>query len=314
MKRQTWISLALAAAAVTAASGAAAHGIVGKRFFPATLSVDDPFVADELSLPTITSTKDPASGDEPASRNLAISADIAKTITRDFGIEIGRAWIHQKPDGGVSASGWDNLEAGAKYQFYKDEASESVASIGVDWDIGGTGAKRIGAESFSTVTPTLFFGKGMGDLPDSMGFLKPFAITGALGFGIPTRASTTSLADDGSLDEERHPNTIEWGFSLEYSIPYLQSFVKDVGLGAPFSRLTPIVEFAFSTPVNRGGGATTGTVGPGLLWDGQYFQLGFEALIPVNDHSGRSIGGIVQLHLFLDDLFPNSIGKPLFGN
>ena len=30
-----------------------AHGFAGKRFFPATLTTDDPFVADELSLPTI---------------------------------------------------------------------------------------------------------------------------------------------------------------------------------------------------------------------------------------------------------------------
>jgi hypothetical protein len=30
------------------------HGFAGSRFFPATLSTDDPFVADELSLPTDT--------------------------------------------------------------------------------------------------------------------------------------------------------------------------------------------------------------------------------------------------------------------
>jgi methionine-rich copper-binding protein CopC len=30
-----------------------AHGVAGERFFPATLAVDDPAVADELSLPTI---------------------------------------------------------------------------------------------------------------------------------------------------------------------------------------------------------------------------------------------------------------------
>jgi hypothetical protein len=34
-------------------ANAFAHCIVGNRFFPATLNVDDPCVADELSLPTI---------------------------------------------------------------------------------------------------------------------------------------------------------------------------------------------------------------------------------------------------------------------
>jgi hypothetical protein len=34
-------------------SGASAHCFVGARFLPATLNVDDPCVADELSLPTV---------------------------------------------------------------------------------------------------------------------------------------------------------------------------------------------------------------------------------------------------------------------
>ncbi len=30
-----------------------AHGFAGQRFFPATIATEDPFVADELSLPTV---------------------------------------------------------------------------------------------------------------------------------------------------------------------------------------------------------------------------------------------------------------------
>ena len=46
--------LASASLALSLASeSAAAHGFAGKRFFPATISTDDPFVADELSLPTV---------------------------------------------------------------------------------------------------------------------------------------------------------------------------------------------------------------------------------------------------------------------
>jgi hypothetical protein len=36
-------------------SGSSAHEIVGNRFFPATLTIDDPGVNDELSLPTVDS-------------------------------------------------------------------------------------------------------------------------------------------------------------------------------------------------------------------------------------------------------------------
>src|SRR5437667_9228315 len=39
-----------------------AHGFAGARFFPATLSSDDPFVADELSLPTVSTIRTPDDG------------------------------------------------------------------------------------------------------------------------------------------------------------------------------------------------------------------------------------------------------------
>jgi hypothetical protein len=46
-------SLSLIALA-TFAGEANAHGVVGQRFFPATIATDDPFAADELALPTVT--------------------------------------------------------------------------------------------------------------------------------------------------------------------------------------------------------------------------------------------------------------------
>jgi hypothetical protein len=77
--------------------------------------------------------------------------------------------------------------------------------------------------------------------------------------------------------------------------------------------LIPLVEVSLTTPLNRGqGGNTTGTVQPGFIWAGQYYQIAAEAIFPVNRLSGRGFGGLVQFHLFLDDLFPRSIGKPLF--
>ena len=63
------------------------HGFAGMRFFPATLSTDDPFVADELSLPTGSSIVTP---DEGGTRTTELSVDIAKRITSNFGIEVGK--------------------------------------------------------------------------------------------------------------------------------------------------------------------------------------------------------------------------------
>jgi hypothetical protein len=47
---------------------------------------------------------------------------------------------------------------------------------------------------------------------------------------------------------------------------------------------------------------------------GDYFQVGVEAIIPINSASGTNIGAIAQLHFYLDDIFPNTIGRPLFGS
>ena len=159
--------------------------------------------------------------------------------------------------------------------------------MGIDWDIGHSGSARVGAEPFSTVTPALFFGKGFGDLPEDARFLRPFALTGRFGVSIPSRTSTSTINDDGNVVTEQNPNNLIWGFALEYSIPYLQSFVKDMEWGAPFNRMIPIVEFNFSTALNRGASGTTGTINPGILWAGQSVQLGIEAVIPVNARDGE---------------------------
>ena len=110
------------------------------------------------------------------------------------------------------------------------------------------------------------------------------------------------------------PNVLQYGFALEYSLIYLQEQVKDVGLSAPFDRLIPLVEFSFETPLNRGqSGQTTGTINPGVIWSSKYVQFGVEAVVPINERTGESVGVIGQVHFYLDDLFPRSLGRPLFG-
>ena len=292
------------------------HGFAGARFFPATLSTDDPFVADELSLPTVSTIRTP---DDGGTCQTDISVDIAKRITPQFGIEIGEPLTALNPHEGRAVNGFGNLELSGKYQFLKNDAHEAIVSLGLGVEIGGTGSRSIGADSFSTWAPGIFFGKGFGDLPDVLRFLKPLALTGLAGVAIPTSASTRSVTVDdrtgeGEVEVERHPDVMEWGFALEYSVIYLQSQVQDMHLPAPVDRLIPLVEFALETPLNRGArGQTTGTINPGVIWAGKYFQVGVEAIVPINERTGTNVGVIAQLHFFTDDLFPHSLGRPLFG-
>ena len=288
---------------------ASAHGLIGQRFFPATLTIDDPFVADELSLPTVLHIKNRGSEEGPPTLRTDVSGELSKRLGPNLGVSLGGTYTLLDPDPGDSVSGFDNMEVALKYVFWKSAPHETLVSAGVSWDVGGTGSKKIGAASFDTVTPQLFFGKGFGDLPVSVEWLKPLALTGAFGLDIPTRRhnQTISVNDDGDVlvERELNPKVVQWGFALQYNLQYLQSFVRDVGLPAPINRFVPLVEFAMQTPVEgRDSGRTTGTVNPGVIWFGRYCQLGIEAVIPVNTRTGKNVGVIGQIHFYLDDIAP----------
>jgi len=277
-----------------ASAQAYAHAIVGDRVFPATLGIDDPGVSDELNLPQVSRSY------QAGTWTTDVSGEFDKRITDNFALSVGGDWLNQ---GGTT--GFDNVELGGKYVFLKNAEHEIMLSSELTWEIGGTGAKRI-ADNFSTLTPSLLFGKGMGDLPDSMDYLKPFALTGMFGIAVPTDRYST---DDSGITF--NPNIAQWGFTLQYSLPYLQQHVKDIGLGKPFSEAVPVVEFVASTPTGGDTHMTTGTFNPGIIFMGTEMQVGVEALVPMNRASGDRVGFVTQLHFYLDDIFPKTIGKPL---
>jgi hypothetical protein len=296
------------------------HAIVGDRVFPATLTIDDPGVADELSLPTFARFKN-ADG----SIETDISGEFDKRITEYFGISISDTWSRIKPGG----DGFQNLELGAKYQLFTNAPHEFMLSVGVNVEVGGTGAARVGADNFSTITPAVFFGKGFGDLPESLAWLKPIALTGEIGVGFPdpwkhtnvnidTTSCDVTMTSSGicgvDVNVDHHAVFLNWGFSLQYSLPYLNAHNREIDGPDFLRRLTPIVEASFLSPVANSfaGDRTTGTINPGIIYSGDTYQLAIEAMIPVNKASGKHVGVIAQLHFFLDDVFPNSIGKPIF--
>jgi hypothetical protein len=314
--------LPVLAIALVPPSQSVAHEIVGNRFFPATLGIDDPGVNDELALPSVSSFK---TGDDPSFRQRDISTEFSKRITEAFAVSFGSTYSHFSPPGGptgMGANGFQNLDATFKYRVFKNPEHEFVMSVGLSIEWGGTGARSVGADPFNTYTPTVFFGKGLGDLPDTLSWIRPVAITGQIGYAIPGRNSATTFGidpdtGDPTIDTEFHPRVLNWGGTIQYSMPYLKSAVVDLGLPDFIDHLIPLVEATLQTPVANtftSGTLTTGTINPGVIWVGNTFQVGIEALIPINRQSGMNVGVIAQLHFFLDDIDPHGIGKPIFGS
>jgi len=308
MSRYISRSFALASTLACAfSSDASAHCFVGARFLPATLATDDPCVADEMSLPTVSWSK---TGDIPPASEWDLSGELSKRITENFGVSIGDTWTQiRQPDGSVMA-GFQDLETTFQYQLLKDGSHELALLAGVIVDWGNTGANNSGlGTSYSLVTPTFYFGQGFGELPETLSWARPFAVTGQIGYQIPT--SSFDFSQSVFI-----PQQLVYGFSLQYSLPYLKSQVIDLQLPDFINHLIPIVEASFTTPVANNFGnpyTTTGTINPGVIWVGSYFQVGLEATIPINRESGSGVGVLGQLHLYLDDMFPRTMGQPLFG-
>ncbi|SMG20993.1 hypothetical protein [Paraburkholderia susongensis] len=283
----------LAAAWVTALvtlgapSLARAHAIAGDRVFPSTLAVDDPGVGDEANFEYGHQRVPGDNGDQSIN---TFSFEYDKLITPRLAVSVDGAYVMQNNPG---ARGFDTFGVGLKYLLYVNEKHELMTSVGVNAELGGTGSRAI-ANNFSTISPTVYVGKGMGDLPDSLAYLRPVAVTAEAGPALTTGGG--------------QPNAFNYGFTVQYSLPYLQQHVHDAGLPQPFANLIPLVEI----PLSRSQGQTTGTVNPGFIWLNRYGQFGVEAQIPVNRASGSHVGILVQAHLFFDDIAPTTLGKPLF--
>ena len=138
-------SRALALALLFAAlplTDAFAHCFVGARFLPATLATDDPCVADEMSLPTISWSR---TADMPPATEWDVGADISKRITQDFGVSHQRN-VGAYPRAGRSDHGGfrqppDRVRSTSCSRTVRIELAMLLGLV-VDW--GSTGAINSG--------------------------------------------------------------------------------------------------------------------------------------------------------------------------
>src|ERR1700692_4591995 len=313
----------------TCSEGWAAY--VGDRFFPSTLATTVPTAADFYNPPYFVKLPDTATAHE-----IDIPTTYSRLVTKDWSVFFTETFRVIEDANRGTRSGFDNLVIGTQYQLYTNPEHQFVVTVGGTAAIGGTGAPGI-ASTFSTLTPTIYIGKGFGDLPDSAAWLQPLTISATAAVAVPTDASTLISTSLGSVNlpletgafnslttlptgpttlaATVNPKILQLGFALEYSL-VTNEYTGPNRTGTRYPQgWVPLVEFTTSTPLNGPlAGRTTGSVNPDVIWINRYLQVAAEAIIPMDAHSGRDIGARVQAHLYLSAIFPDFYAKPVFGH
>ena len=113
-------------AASLLAAHASAHAIAGARIFPVTLTLDDPGVADEATLPELTYQRSGADGGPGPTQSIDSGFEYDKRITKDFGFAINDDVSFNDTEHDKTRIGWGDVVVTAKYQvFYKRPRTSS---------------------------------------------------------------------------------------------------------------------------------------------------------------------------------------------
>jgi hypothetical protein len=282
----------LFAACFTAA--AHAHGVVGQRSFI------EPFVTEDVNPKNEFVVARPEWDTARDGRAFSLGFNLEKKLADRLSLTLDSAWLDVRPRGAgePQASGADNLGVTLKYAFFISPAHEAILSAAVE-STAPTGVRAAGADPAWSFKPFLLYGKGAGDLPDALAYLRPLAVQGDAGYEI-------------ALDHRR-TTALQHDVAVEYSIPYLQQAVRDFGIPWPLANLIADVEFNFENGAHateRGDNSVVVT--PGIVYMDRYIELGVAGRFPLNARANDGLGwGVIGLvDLFIDDLFPWTKWQP----
>src|SRR5581483_5172744 len=143
-----------------------AHGVIGKRFVPESMTVTDPFPSDEADLLAFSHQK---TADALVN---SYGFGISKRLSPNFSVDLDGAYDRIRPnDDAARIGGFENIGLSVKYAALRLPEHELLVTTALGWEIGGTGSREIGREAHSAVTPQLLFVYGLGDLPDGVRYL-----------------------------------------------------------------------------------------------------------------------------------------------
>jgi hypothetical protein len=288
---------ALSLAAAFHPLAAWAHGVVGQRTFIEPIVAEDANPKNEfvIARPSWTRTAE--------GRQFSLAFSLEKKISENGSITVGSAWLADSPKDSDEpyASGFADLELAYKYAFLTMPEHEFRLSGALVLALP-TGNRNVGEDTHTRLGPELLWAWGFGDIPNEgpWKYLRPFAIQGNFLY----LTKTSGHANDA----------IEAANVLEYSAPYLSSFVRDVGLPWPLRNLIPFVEIDYEQIVN---GRTNTTfpdirLTPGVAYMDNWIEVAAATQFAVNNatipENHAAVLGLVDL--FIDNLIPASNWTP----
>ncbi len=297
------------------ASSAQAHGIAGNRYFPATLTFDDPAVEDELTLPLNSRFEHPTDEGGEA-KDDSYTAAFLKLVAPTLAVGGDTTWTDRKRSGFSTREGFTSTHVLVKSLLYENDPHETLIAGSLIAGIGGLGSKGVGGGGPFSIQPSVTFGKGFGDLPDQLRWLRPFAIAGAISPEFPINGRTRSLIFDPAKDQSQYGyvhnyDVLHWAFAIEFSTFYLTSrYDGGPPKEEPLHQLVPLIEFPVDTTFSGGKATSAATMNPGFAYVGEVYQVAAEAIVPLNSQGGRGVGMTMSLEFFLDDLMPSVFGEP----
>jgi hypothetical protein len=204
-------------------TGAYAHGIVGNRVFLSPIVGNDAFPDNALDLTM-----------RRSNYQFSLLPAFEKQLSDNSSLLFAGVWYRVTPGARQHrVEDFGDLTIYYRHSLYISVPHELELTFS-PFLVVSTGTRRIADQGYTHLGGEMLLGKGLGDLPDSpsLKYLRPFAVQAEAGYAgrIQGPANSDVFAN----------------LELEYSVQYLDKFVKRLDIGRPLVELVPFVQLNYA--------------------------------------------------------------------
>jgi hypothetical protein len=266
------------------------HGVVGDRTFISPIVGNDAFPDNALSLTARRSNYD-----------FSLLPELEKLLSDHSSLLLITGWDQLEQKGSPDPSGSRDLTIFFRQSVYLSAHHELEVTVS-PFVVAPTGNRQIADQGYAHLGGELLLAKGMGDLPDdgALKYLRPFAIQTEAGYAGRVQ---------GPENSDMFAN-----FEVEYSLSYLNRYVRPLDVGHPWVDLVPYTQFNYSQALIASRLTTLPDfrITPGLAYLGRYYEVSVGAQLAINGAAQPGDRGAVigLIEVFYDDIFPALAWQP----